>query len=257
MQGIRKVAMPLREGTVVRASRAPVDASGRADVHDPGQVLDLADKGRTGAAALLLGKDENCAYPGFARPLPRGASGSLPAIGVMRRTAPLPGTLPANAAYAENGGETRQMDHRFASSSSVGTALRSARLAKGMTQSQLGSAMGLSKSQISRWETGDRIPQPLSVMRLSTVLDVSLERATSELDQQTARSDVPSLGATIKNLRLARALSAARLARLLSVSPAAVSKWETSASAPRRRHIDALKDVLGVDLDLLFREGRC
>lgn len=57
----------------------------------------------------------------------------------------------------------------------VGRRIRQAREAKGWSQHQLATAMGVADAQISRWETGQTVPQPRNLERLGQVLDVPAE----------------------------------------------------------------------------------
>lgn len=61
-----------------------------------------------------------------------------------------------------------------------------------------------------------------------------------------------SLGENIKQARNAKNMTQAQLAEALSVSPQAVSKWETSETYPDGSMLVPLANLLGVSLDTLF-----
>ncbi|MGJ7907098.1 helix-turn-helix domain-containing protein [Actinopolyspora sp. H202] len=58
----------------------------------------------------------------------------------------------------------------------LGSALREARNERGFTLRRLASELGKDAGQLSRWENGERAPQPTDVARLLTHLGVSGER---------------------------------------------------------------------------------
>ena len=72
--------------------------------------------------------------------------------------------------------------------------LKEARKGKGMTQSELAKACGISRNSIINWETGKRAPRTVDIERLATVLGISphdllggmtgtLEEGTSMVEQ--------------------------------------------------------------------------
>lgn len=56
-----------------------------------------------------------------------------------------------------------------------GSAIASARIARGMTQAQLGAAIGVSGTQMSNWERGDRRPKLDALRRIADALSVPLD----------------------------------------------------------------------------------
>ncbi len=67
--------------------------------------------------------------------------------------------------------------------------LRSTRLARGMTQSALAEALGVSDRAVSRWERGDSSPDVTLLARLAVVLGVSAD-ALLGVDPQRMTADV-------------------------------------------------------------------
>ena len=61
-----------------------------------------------------------------------------------------------------------------------------------------------------------------------------------------------SLGENIKQARNAKNMTQAQIAEALSVSPQAVSKWETSETYPDGSMLVPLANLLGISLDTLF-----
>lgn len=61
----------------------------------------------------------------------------------------------------------------------TGLLIKSARLQKGYTQSELGEILGVSNKAISRWEKGDSFPDVGILEDLSNCLDISIEELVS------------------------------------------------------------------------------
>lgn len=74
--------------------------------------------------------------------------------------------------------------------------LRAARIAVGMTQEQLGFALGISKSSVSAWENGRETPSFRFLPRLAQVLAVSLdellEPPNAPVDEQSSPKPLAS-----------------------------------------------------------------
>ena len=62
---------------------------------------------------------------------------------------------------------------------------------------------------------------------------------------------MPRLGQNIRNFRQRANLSQSSLAELLLVTPQAVSKWETDASAPDTYNLIALAELFGVSVEYI------
>lgn len=58
---------------------------------------------------------------------------------------------------------------------SIGERIRTARKARGLTQEELGAAIGVAKASIARWETTSRNPGGLALVTLAKTLKVPLE----------------------------------------------------------------------------------
>ena len=62
----------------------------------------------------------------------------------------------------------------------IGEQIRAARKAKGMTQDELASALNITRTGISKWETGDRVPDAEMLLHLSEVLEYNFTRSSAE-----------------------------------------------------------------------------
>lgn len=75
--------------------------------------------------------------------------------------------------------------------SSLAHQLIAARKARGMTQEQLAQAVHISRSRISRWETGDAVPDLNMIRLLSQVLEVDLLAAEPPQPSQEPAPQLP------------------------------------------------------------------
>ena len=74
-----------------------------------------------------------------------------------------------------------------------GTRLSAARKMKGYTQEQLAEKLSVSRTGISRWESGRMLPDLATLKRISQVLDVDFFAADSETPNGQAQETVASL----------------------------------------------------------------
>ena len=83
----------------------------------------------------------------------------------------------------------------------IGSIIRKARQEKGLTQESAAEALGVSRQTISNWETGRTYPDILSVIRMSDVYAVSLDRLLKEEDsvKQTYRDYLEESTNTVKS----------------------------------------------------------
>lgn len=113
----------------------------------------------------------------------------------------------------------------FSEGGATGERIRSARLARGMTQADLARAIGVSRSAVAQWET-DRAGQVrANLARIAAVLDISVGHLVSG-ESAEDRTDTPDAMAL---LRLYRTLTpddrqlllrtAVRLSRAASREP--------------------------------------
>ena len=58
---------------------------------------------------------------------------------------------------------------------SLGERIAELRTASGLSQNQLAKAMEVSRQAVSKWETGQSIPDPAKMIRLADILDTDIE----------------------------------------------------------------------------------
>jgi transcriptional regulator with XRE-family HTH domain len=120
-------------------------------------------------------------------------------------------------------------------------ALRAARLAKGLTQEQLGRAVGVAAgNRISDWENGRATPHPGHLRRLAVILDVpvsALLRPVSEAERD------------LRRLRLEAGLSIDDVAKRIHVATPTLKRWESGVvrRLVARAPVDQLAEALGVE----------
>ena len=109
---------------------------------------------------------------------------------------------------------------------SFGTQLSAARKAKGFTQEQLAEKLSVSRTNISRWESGKLMPDFETIRKLSEILEVNFfsndEPAKPEIVSETKPAEVPEIPETpptkpAKRFPIAIAISAASLCIILLV----------------------------------------
>ena len=62
---------------------------------------------------------------------------------------------------------------------SLGERITELRTAAGLSQNQLAKAMEVSRQAVSKWETGQSVPDPIKMIHLAEVLDTDIEYLTT------------------------------------------------------------------------------
>jgi transcriptional regulator with XRE-family HTH domain len=130
-----------------------------------------------------------------------------------------------------------------------------ARLAAGLTMTQLAREVGVSPATVSRWENGLRTPAPETRIPLASALEVTPEELTDMLaGPRPRRSDgvlLPGLG----RLRGDRGLTQRALRTAVGIGATTASAWEHGRVGVPADRLAAVADVLGLDLDTLVALG--
>ena len=91
----------------------------------------------------------------------------------------------------------------------LGSLICSRRKARGLTQEQLAEAVGVARQTVSKWETGETVPDAESLGKLASVLGFSVDRALGlEPEEDEDGMEWLILGGTVIGLALGLALSA-------------------------------------------------
>lgn len=110
----------------------------------------------------------------------------------------------------------------------LGQRIRTFRLAKGLTQTELGELVDLSQRQITYYEAAEGSPSPAMLVRLAEVLDVTTDELLGR------RSSSPSPVAATRHMRLLHQFK--QLEQLPPEERKAVLKMiDAFASRPRKR----------------------
>ena len=67
------------------------------------------------------------------------------------------------------------LNAQYAGSNVIGSRLKEQRQARGISRKELAEQMEVTVQTISRWETGDRLPDIVTFMRLASLLGISVE----------------------------------------------------------------------------------
>ena len=125
------------------------------------------------------------------------------------------------------------------------TALRSARLAKGLTQRQLGEAIGVAvEGRVSAWERGRATPHPHQLRALADALGVPIKSMLRPVAVQQYN---------LRRLRIEAGLNIEELAAQIDVPVPTLKRWEQGLvrKLPDRAPTRSIARALGVDIDLV------
>jgi transcriptional regulator with XRE-family HTH domain len=134
-----------------------------------------------------------------------------------------------------------------------GSPLRRARLARRLTQDELGRRVGVAGATVSHWERGTWIPPVHQVFRLARVLRYDAWQLGAGLGVRMPDAELPRLladsgvGRRLQAARLRAGLTRVQLARCVGVRSSTVGRWESGQSRPRGVYEQRLLSVLGVD----------
>jgi transcriptional regulator with XRE-family HTH domain len=130
-----------------------------------------------------------------------------------------------------------------------------ARLAAGLTMTQLAIKLGVAPSTISRWENGVRTPSPQIWPRLAAALRLDPSLRISVLAENPARrSDglrLPGLG----DLRRERGLTQREFRTALDIGATSVISWEHGRARVPAHRLGDVARALGIDRSTLLRSG--
>lgn len=146
----------------------------------------------------------------------------------------------------------------------LGARFTAARAAAGMSQDQLGAALGVSGDIISYWERGRGCPAPEKmkgicdklegIISSAKNLELTPVRALRYADWSTM--NLPArrlLGRHFQQLRVRAGLSARELSELVGVCRSTVYFWEKGNAWPQERNLLRVAQALGVSTEDLER----
>ncbi len=128
-----------------------------------------------------------------------------------------------------------------------------------LTQPQLAKETGLSKSAISSWESGERIPSAIAIIKLSQYFEVTSDYLLkiSNDNKCIYYSDKSEIDMSIFRERLLKLrknmnLTIYDLENILKLSKSALHTWEKGISIPNAQAVIKLADYFNVTTDYLL-----
>jgi transcriptional regulator with XRE-family HTH domain len=132
-----------------------------------------------------------------------------------------------------------------------------ARLAAGLTMTQVATRTGVSPATVSRWENGRRRPSPAYLPALARVLRVTPEQVVALLDPSTAGRSERHLLAGLGELRRATGWTQRAFAAALGIGTSTANRWEHGRAGVPVDRVPAVAGLLGLaPADLLERAAR-
>ncbi len=145
----------------------------------------------------------------------------------------------------------------------LGQGIRRCRLAKGMNQSELARAAGISYAAISAWESGKRTPNAKNLSLITNALHVTeLELLKPNDDYDVTLNGksrevvTPEVMREIKRLRIQNEITQEELAEKIGVCWITLFRWENGKGTPEIALIPKFARELGVTPEeLLYPEA--
>ena len=154
--------------------------------------------------------------------------------------------------------------HAGRSTNSVGTEIKTAREAKGLSRDELAKKLGVHNSSVGYWERGQGWPDPKHHKKLSALLNIPVERLTppdgprakgannGQYSGKSPRSPAhAALGKVIAEARAAKELSPEQVGAKLGVSDNSIYGWEAGYWAPSAEVAPKLAKLLAVPVERL------
>lgn len=135
------------------------------------------------------------------------------------------------------------------------SALRDARLDRGLSPADVAAAVGVHPQTVLRWERWERLPGWREVEGLARALAVPREAVLREVDAHRPSPDRSAgyAGPGLRALRRRAGVPVAELARRVGVSPSTVYNWEHGRVRVPPVHVEALAVLLDLPVGDLVR----
>lgn len=142
-----------------------------------------------------------------------------------------------------------------------GSVLRGARLARRLTQDELGRRVGVAGETVSHWERSTWIPPVHQVFRLARVLGIDAGElgggpgvSMPDPGQSSPHADA-GVGGRLRDARLRAGRTRAQLTWCIGVHSSTVGGWEAGRSRPQRMYRQRLDSVLAFEAEWNRRYG--
>jgi transcriptional regulator with XRE-family HTH domain len=161
----------------------------------------------------------------------------------------VPGTKVIGAVSQKNVQEA--LEEEALPAVSFGKRLTSLRKARGLTSLEVGSAVGVSRVCVWKWETGHMYPSSHNLQGLADTLQISISQLVCGYEAHLEEASPLSFGERLVQIRRACRLSPDELARKTHVTRMCIWKWENGRSHPRPPQLKRLADALSTSVSML------
>lgn len=146
----------------------------------------------------------------------------------------------------------------------IGSKIKAARIAKGLTQEELGHMLGVEKSAVAKYEKGRVVNlKQATLKKLSEILDVSISEMFDESNEMFSEQEADPLtdirAVFSKNLRTLVTRTGKfrkEVSEDIGVSYSTFSEWCTGKKYPRPESLEALARYFGVSVLELIGEQK-
>lgn len=126
----------------------------------------------------------------------------------------------------------------------IGSIIKSARIAKGLSQFNLSRLSSVSESQIIKIEHGEVIPRLSTLKLICPHLSLNIDE-----DFKKTNAEAIDFGTILKNARISKGYTQVDLAKLCKRTPTAISLFENNKSTPTISTLELLCPPLELDLN--------
>ena len=130
-----------------------------------------------------------------------------------------------------------------------------ARLAAGLTMTQVARSVGVGPATVSRWENGHRMPAPAARARLARVLRLTPAELTDALALRLVGRGQGVLLPGLGTLRRESGLTQRRFRTVLAIGAATANAWEHGRMCVPAVRLADVAAVLGTDVTTLVASG--
>lgn len=120
--------------------------------------------------------------------------------------------------------------------------IKTARIKKGLTQTELANLLGVMPATINNWEAGRSYPRFTLLYRAFDILDIKqdLSEEGPVIEIKTAPLTITNLGENLKTARKLFGITQSELADVLDVKQSTVAAWEGNRAEPP---IESIKKI--------------
>ena len=124
----------------------------------------------------------------------------------------------------------------------IGERIKNIRLSKGMTLEEFGKLFSAGKSNVSKWEKGQTLPNADRLKSIAGFANITIEELTSNIDNLNSPQIV---GQKIKTIRLDSGLTMEQFGKLFNTSKGTVNNWEKGRNLPNKENLGIISEMGG------------